>query len=214
MQAVKLTHSLPFTGQITASSRLTLRQPGQQADDMCGFQIAIEILLVLEPIHRRKFLHRDLKPHNICVYNDPLGVRLLDFGLSKPFQEGEGYAKVTKRKGGKAAEIPGSPHYMAEEQFLRPKEVDERTDLYAVGIVLYEMIAGVPPFRGIYLQDILKQHRDKEPQPRGEQREYKRLSEELGDDTGPTRTQRGADGNLTGSLCGAGQNHDADVSAP
>ncbi|MEE9392443.1 MAG: serine/threonine-protein kinase [Planctomycetota bacterium] len=128
-------------------------------------QIAIEILLVLEPIHRRKFLHRDLKPHNICVYDDPLGVRLLDFGLSKPYQDGEGYAKVTKRVGGKAAEIPGSPHYMAEEQFLRPKEVDERTDLYAVAIVLYEMIAGVPPFRGIYLQDILKQHRDKDPAP-------------------------------------------------
>lgn len=128
-----------------------------------AIQIVVEVLNVLEPIHRRRFLHRDLKPHNIAVYRNPLSVRILDFGLSKPYQEGVGYDKVTRRVGAKAQEIPGSPHYMAVEQFLRPKDVDARTDLYAIGIILYELLAGVPPFRGIYLQDILKQHRENEP---------------------------------------------------
>ena len=128
-------------------------------------QIIVEILSVLEPIHHRKFVHRDLKPHNICVYQEPLAVRLLDFGLSKPYLEGLGYDKVTRRMQGKGNEIPGSPHYMAVEQFLRPKEVDLRTDLYATGIILYELLAGIPPYRGIYLQDILKQHKENEAPP-------------------------------------------------
>ncbi|MCB9833224.1 MAG: serine/threonine protein kinase [Planctomycetes bacterium] len=131
-------------------------------------QVVIEILSVLEPIHHRRFVHRDLKPHNICVYDEPLAIRLLDFGLSKPYMEGHGYERVTRRMQGKGSEIPGSPHYMAVEQFLRPKDVDLRTDLYAVGIILYELIAGIPPFRGIYLQDILRQHKENEP-PRIEQ---------------------------------------------
>ncbi|HGY91111.1 MAG TPA: serine/threonine protein kinase [Planctomycetes bacterium] len=130
-----------------------------------SIQIAVEILSVLEPIHHRGFVHRDLKPHNICVFEDPLAVRLLDFGLSKPFTEGHGYNKVTQMRQGKGSEIPGSPHYMAVEQFLRPKAVDARTDLYAVGIILYELLAGIPPFRGIYLQDILKQHKNEDPPP-------------------------------------------------
>ena len=127
-----------------------------------AIQVAIEILLVLEPIHRARFVHRDLKPQNICIHQEPLNVRLLDFGLSKPFSGGGGYAKVTRRIEGKGGEIPGSPHYMATEQFLDPKAVDARTDLYAVGVILYEMLAGLPPFRGIYLQEILKQHRSSE----------------------------------------------------
>ncbi len=130
-----------------------------------AIQVAVEILSVLEPIHHRGFVHRDLKPHNICVFEDPLAVRLLDFGLSKPFTEGHGYSKVTQMRQGKGNEIPGSPHYMAVEQFLRPKAVDARTDLYAVGIILYELLAGIPPFRGIYLQDILKQHKNEDPPP-------------------------------------------------
>ncbi len=130
-----------------------------------AIQIVVEILSVLEPIHHRRFVHRDLKPHNICVYEEPLAVRLLDFGLSKPYMEGLGYEKVTRRMQGKGSEIPGSPHYMAVEQFLRPKEVDARTDLYSCGIILYELLAGIPPFRGIYLQDILQQHKENPPPP-------------------------------------------------
>ncbi len=130
-----------------------------------AIQIVVEILSVLEPIHHRRFVHRDLKPHNICVYENPLAVRLLDFGLSKPYQEGLGYEKVTRKMQGKGSEIPGSPHYMAVEQFLRPKDVDARTDLYSCGIILYELLAGIPPFRGIYLQDILQQHKENPPPP-------------------------------------------------
>ncbi|MFT7620330.1 MAG: serine/threonine protein kinase, partial [Planctomycetota bacterium] len=130
-----------------------------------AIQIVVEILSVLEPIHHRRFVHRDLKPHNICVYDEPLAVRLLDFGLSKPYMEGLGYDKVTRKMQGKGAEIPGSPHYMAVEQFLRPKDIDARTDLYSCGIILYELLAGIPPFRGIYLQDILQQHQKSPPPP-------------------------------------------------
>lgn len=123
-------------------------------------QIALEILTILEPVHRRGFVHRDLKPQNISVTEDPLAVFLLDFGLSKPVYEGEGFKKVTKRIEGRGFETPGSPHYMAVEQFLRPKSIDNRTDLYAVGVILYELLSGQPPFRGIYVQDILRQHKE------------------------------------------------------
>lgn len=137
-----------------------IEQHANGLPQILAVQIALEILTILEPVHRRGFVHRDLKPQNISVTEDPLSVFLLDFGLSKPVYEGEGFKKVTKRIEGRGFETPGSPHYMAVEQFIRPKSIDNRTDLYAVGVILYELLSGQPPFRGIYVQDILRQHKE------------------------------------------------------
>jgi serine/threonine protein kinase len=84
--------------------------------------------------HARKVIHRDIKPANIFVASDKV-VKLGDFGLARVMRE------VTIRR----TEIRGTPLYMAPEQ-IRGTDVDHRTDLYAVGCTLFELVTGRPPF--------------------------------------------------------------------
>jgi serine/threonine-protein kinase len=79
-------------------------------------------------------IHRDIKPGNIFVAKN--GVKVLDFGISKLPEGGET----------KPGQILGTPFYMAPEQIQRPKQIDARTDVYALGVVLFELLAGEPPF--------------------------------------------------------------------
>ena len=103
------------------------------------------------PAHAAGVIHRDIKPDNVMIVRDVKGdivVKLVDFGISKTLRpDGEG---------GKTDEelIVGSPDYMAPEQF-RGTAIDVRTDLYAVGVVLYEGITGRLPFVGERMADLL-----------------------------------------------------------
>jgi TolB-like protein len=105
--------------------------------------IALSVLSALDALHGRGFVHRDIKPSNIFITHH--GPKLLDFGLARPAIEvmpNDGSTPVTQ-----AGVIVGTPQYMAPEQ-VTGASVDGRTDIYSVGAVLFQMLAGRPPFTG------------------------------------------------------------------
>ncbi len=107
--------------------------------------IALEVASALDAAHRAGVLHRDLKPSNVMLAErEGLGEHavLLDFGLAKPIREG---ASVWVTRTGA---IVGTAHYMSPEQARGERDLDERTDVYGLGALLFEMIAGIPPFLG------------------------------------------------------------------
>jgi serine/threonine-protein kinase len=86
--------------------------------------------------HKVGIVHRDLKPANVLINNEGL-LKIVDFGVAAAHREGD--TQLTK-----TGYVIGSPKYMAPEQILGRK-VDERADVYAVGVIMYEMFTGVPP---------------------------------------------------------------------
>ena len=104
---------------------------------------ALGILHGIEALQRQGMVHRDLKPSNIFL--TPHGVKLLDFGLATTAHESLSEATVTRLT--QPGTIVGTPQYAAPEQ-LQGGIVDARTDIFATGALLHEMLAGKPPFSG------------------------------------------------------------------
>jgi len=124
----------------------------QRLDPHRAVGIALQITRALEAAHGRGVVHRDLKPANIQLV--PRGadqdfVKILDFGVAKIT---ESNVKLTQ-----TGTIVGSPAYMSPEQ-ASGKTVDRRTDIYALGVILYEMLAGKPPFVGTNATEVLMSH--------------------------------------------------------
>jgi TolB-like protein len=108
------------------------------------------ILAGLDALQRQGLVHRDLKPSNIFL--TPHGIKLLDFGLA--ISAAGSVATVTALRVTQPGTILGTPQYAAPEQ-LQGGQVDGRTDLFAVGAILYEMLAGKPPFAGKTAVEVL-----------------------------------------------------------
>lgn len=113
------------------------RLPWQQAGEWMR-----QILCALVALHEEGIVLRDIKPHNMIVstHRRRETVKLFDFGIARPLDRNATRAQVTAE-----GFILGSPRYMAPEQ-IRNEELDTRADLYAASVVLYEMLAGHPPF--------------------------------------------------------------------
>src|SRR5215203_3231187 len=106
--------------------------------------------------HRQNIVHRDLKPLNIMVQDDvPIaeGVKILDFGLAK-IKSGELLGSFVQAQ---TSGLMGSPFYMAPEQWS-DDEPDARADIYSLGVILYQMLAGEVPFKGSSIPSIMKKH--------------------------------------------------------
>jgi TolB-like protein len=117
--------------------------------------ITDEILSALSALHGQHVVHRDLKPSNIFLTSH--GVKLLDFGLAREVQrEGEGTAVTTESQLTQAGAVVGTPSYMAPEQ-LQGQRTDPRTDLFALGAVLFEMLTAKRAFGGQSLAEIYHQ---------------------------------------------------------
>jgi len=121
-----------------------------------------QIFAGLEHAHGQGIVHRDLKPENVFVTRDHTGaetLKLVDFGIAK-ITDGEGAnAKLTRM-----GLVFGTPQYMSPEQ-AAGGVVDARTDLYATGVILYEMIAGLPPFLADDAMALLRMHLFDAPPP-------------------------------------------------
>lgn len=125
--------------------------------------IARQMAEALAATHARGIVHRDLKPENIFLVpdtrmRDELAVKIIDFGIAKPAEGMRGHHEVMTVPGA----VMGTPQYMSPEQIRNVATVDHRTDIYAFGMILYEMICGALPFKGTFA-DVLSDHLHKQP---------------------------------------------------
>ena len=141
----------------TTLSEALARQTRFSAEQ--AVKIAVQICEVLEEAHQLGIIHRDLKPSNIML--NERGVRVLDFGVAKVLVTPDTTATHATTGSG---QIVGTPRYMSPEQCLGQR-VGARSDLYSLGVVLYEMLAGRPPFIDVLPSAVLVKQATAPPPP-------------------------------------------------
>jgi serine/threonine protein kinase/TolB-like protein len=146
----RLWYAMPYVAGETLRHRLA-REPRLPITE--AVQIAREVAFALDYAHREGVIHRDIKPGNILLADGQALVA--DFGIARALHPV--IAPETRPDHGltETGVAIGTPAYMSPEQALGTAEVDARTDIYALGCVLYEMLAGAPPFSGPSAQAIM-----------------------------------------------------------
>ncbi|HVF31345.1 MAG TPA: protein kinase [Pyrinomonadaceae bacterium] len=132
--------------------------------------ISIQIAAALNAAHEHGIVHRDIKPENIMIRDDGL-VKILDFGLAKLHRIGPPLADVDAvtqvQINTERGTVMGTAQYLSPEQ-ARGKEVDSRTDIWSLGVIIHEMIAGKRPFDGESTADVLASILKTEPEKIGD----------------------------------------------
>ncbi len=149
-----LYYVMPFVEGETLRSRLERERQLPVSD---AVRIATEVADALEHAHRNGIVHRDIKPENILLRDGHALVA--DFGIALAVQQAGG------RRMTETGMSVGTPQYMAPEQAMGDRAVDHRADVYALGAVTYEMLAGEPPFTGPTAQAIVAQVLTEGPRP-------------------------------------------------
>ena len=144
---------MPFVDGESLRDRLN-REKQLPVDE--AVRIAREVADALEYAHRNGVVHRDIKPENILLHGGHAMVA--DFGIALAASRSEGGARMTE-----TGMSLGTPHYMSPEQAMGEREITSRSDVYALGCVLYEMLAGEPPFVGPTAQAIVARVMMEEP---------------------------------------------------
>ena len=119
-----------------------------------AIDITLQVAKGLSKAHKKEIIHRDIKPANVMITSDRV-VKILDFGLAKL----TGQTRITK-----TATTMGTIAYMSPEQ-TRGEEVDHRTDIWSLGVMLYQMVTGQLPFKGDYEQAVVYSILNQEPEP-------------------------------------------------
>jgi serine/threonine protein kinase len=125
--------------------------------------IMIQVCRGLHSAHQKGVVHRDLKPGNIFLTTRGSRadfVKLLDFGISKFMEVDDESSRLTR-----TGQIIGTPLYMAPEQACGEEDVDHRADVYSLGVIMYELVTGQPPFTAVNYLGIIAQHASDPPVP-------------------------------------------------
>lgn len=158
------------------SLRLRLQKQPSQVQQK-ALLYSRQMAAALAATHRKQVIHRDLKPDNIMLVEDaeaPEGerVKILDFGIAKLANSDTERATSVKTRTG---QLLGTPTYMSPEQCRGTEVLDDKVDVYAMGVLLYEMLCGHPPFQSQGLGDLMAMHLYADPVP------LKSLEPELND---------------------------------
>jgi serine/threonine-protein kinase len=122
--------------------------------------IARQVAAALGEAHRKHVIHRDLKPGNIMLIDSPGGrdhVKVLDFGIGKALGETLASSMVST--------VVGTPHYASPEQLTIGGRIDGRSDIYSLGVILYRMVGGKPPFNSPSMGEVIQMQLTAEPAP-------------------------------------------------
>jgi eukaryotic-like serine/threonine-protein kinase len=149
-----LFYVMPFVEGESLRSRLNREKQLPVAE---AVRIATEVASALDYAHRHGVVHRDIKPENILLHDGRALVA--DFGIA---------LAASKAGGNRMTETGmslGTPHYMSPEQAMGEREITPRSDVYALGVVLYEMLTGDPPFTGSTAQAVVARVLTEAPRP-------------------------------------------------
>jgi serine/threonine-protein kinase len=144
---------MPYVEGESLRDRIT-REHQLPVDD--AVRLATEVAAALDYAHRHGVVHRDIKPENILVHDG--SALVADFGIALAVSRSDRGSRLTE-----TGMSLGTPHYMAPEQAMGEREITPKADVYALGCVLYEMLAGEPPFTGPTAQAIVARVMTEEP---------------------------------------------------
>ena len=152
---------MPYVEGESLRDRLTREKQLSISD---AVQIATEVAGALDYAHRHGVVHRDIKPENVLLHEGQALVA--DFGIALAVSRSDGGTRMTE-----TGMSLGTPHYMSPEQAMGEKDITPKSDVYALGAMLYEMLLGEPPFTGPTAQSIVAKVMTEKPAPMTPRRE-------------------------------------------